>query len=70
MTEQEKQKQDVVFYCKFCKIAVKPEKTKTRYVYKCPTCKKDNVAFGSKKGVCDYFHIKEHQLVIEGEDKK
>lgn len=48
----------IVFYCKDCREIIKGEKIGNTYTYKCPTCKGDNVAFGTKKSVNNFYHLK------------
>jgi phage FluMu protein Com len=50
----------IYFFCRECqKIVLNPKKKGASYEYSCPECKKDNVAFGTKAAICDYFHIKD-----------
>ncbi|MBU0981876.1 hypothetical protein KKC94_04260 [Patescibacteria group bacterium] len=54
---------EMLFYCRDCqKLVFNPTKKGDKYVYVCPFCKGDRVAFGTKSAVCDYFHIKEGAL--------
>jgi Zn finger protein HypA/HybF involved in hydrogenase expression len=48
----------ISFYCKNCREIVKGEKIGSKYVYKCPSCKGENVAFGSTKSIANFFHVK------------
>lgn len=57
-TPTEEAKTEIVFYCKTCqKLVEKPVKVGNKYVYKCPECKKDNVAFGTKESIESHFRI-------------
>lgn len=59
----EKSELEMLFYCRDCqKVVVDPKKKGDKYVYECPICKKDRVAFGTKNAVMDFFHIKEGML--------
>ncbi len=65
MTEEQENKptSNIVFFCRDCqKVVAKPEKVGAKYIYKCSVCKGDDVAFGTKKSICDYFHLKEKDL--------
>ncbi len=63
--EQEKKStSNIIFFCRDCqKVVDKPQKVGSKYVYKCPICDGKGVAFGTKKSICDYFHLKEKDLV-------
>lgn len=55
---EEKVATEILFYCKICKELVKnPKKIGNKYVYKCPHCGKDKVAFGSKESIESYFNL-------------
>ena len=57
-SEKDLKTTEILFYCKFCKELIEdPKKIGNRYVYKCPKCGKDRVAFGSKSSIESYFHI-------------
>jgi len=49
----------IVFYCKDCKQIVKVEKIGNTYLYKCHECKGENVVFGTKKSIQNFYHLKE-----------
>lgn len=66
MTEENIQ---ILFFCRDCqKVVDSPEKQGNKYEYKCPLCKSDKVAFGTRAAICDFFHIKEAALtkMLEG----
>ncbi len=48
----------IVFYCKDCRKTIKGEKVGAKYVYKCPDCKSENVAFGTPKSITNFYHLK------------
>lgn len=48
----------IVFYCKDCRKIIKGEKVGAKYVYKCPDCKSENVAFGTPKSINNFYHLK------------
>lgn len=48
----------IVFYCKDCRKIIKGEKVGAKYVYKCPDCKSENVAFGTPKSINSFYHLK------------
>ena len=53
----------MLFFCRDCqKVVVDPKKKGGKYVYICPICNKDRVAFGTGRAICDFFHIKESML--------
>lgn len=61
--KEEKSGPNILFFCRECQHIVKePKKVGNKYVYKCPDCKTDNVAFGTKKSICSYFRLKEKDL--------
>ncbi|MBU1019518.1 MAG: hypothetical protein ABII07_05890 [Patescibacteria group bacterium] len=66
MTTEEKQlvdAPDILFFCRECqKIVKEPKKIGSKYIYKCPVCSSENVAFGTRKSVCSYFHVKDKEL--------
>ncbi len=69
MSEQQASKERVspiVFYCKDCGVLVKPTKCGNKYVYKAP-CGTKNVAFGTKKSIASFFHLKEEELVVQND---
>lgn len=55
---------NILFFCRDCqKVVPDPKKIGAKYAYQCPTCDSKNVAFGTKRSICDYFHLKEKDLV-------
>ena len=48
----------IVFYCKDCRAITKGEKIGVKYVYKCATCKGENIAFGTPKSISNFYHLK------------
>ena len=48
----------IAFYCKDCREIIKAEKIGSKYVYKCPNCNGENVAFGSVKSINNFYHLK------------
>ena len=55
---------NILFFCRDCqKVVTGPKKIGSRYIYQCPICNGKNVAFGTKRSICDYFHLKEKDLV-------
>lgn len=65
MAEEEKKSEipGILFFCRECQKLVKePKKVANKYVYKCPVCSSDNVAFGTRSSICSYFHLKDRDL--------
>ncbi len=62
--EKEKNKiSNILFFCRDCqKVVPDPKRIGKKYSYKCSACDGKNVAFGTKKSICDYFHLKEKDL--------
>lgn len=59
MTE-EKFASPIYFFCRKCqKIVLNPKRKGDKYEYVCSVCNGEDVAFGTKEAVCDFFHIKE-----------
>lgn len=56
--EVQTQEIPIVFYCKDCKEIIKGEKIGAKYLYKCPKCKGENVAFGTPKSIGNFYHLK------------
>lgn len=59
---------NIVFYCKDCEQIVDVSRCGKKYVYKCKKCGTKNVAFGTKKSIYSFFHVKED--AEEREDTK
>ncbi len=66
MTKKEEKQIDtpgILFFCRECqKLTKEPKKVGAKYAYNCPVCKSDNVAFGTRKSICSYFHLKDRDL--------
>ncbi len=64
MAEEKKNSvSNILFFCRDCqKVVAEPKKVGSKYVYKCSVCDGKNVAFGTKKSICDYFHLKDRDL--------
>lgn len=53
----------ILFYCRDCqRVVLDPKKKSDQYLYQCPHCKSDRVAFGTKQAICEFFHIKDSML--------
>lgn len=59
---------EIIFYCKDCEEIVDTERCGRKYVYRCKKCGTKNVAFGSRKSICNFFHLKE-KSEKSGEEK-
>lgn len=69
----ESSEQSMLFYCRDCqRIVVDPKKKGDKYIYLCPFCKGERVAFGTKNAICDFFNIKESMLgkMLDNQSKK
>jgi len=60
----------IIFYCKDCEEVVDTERVGKKYVYRCRKCGTKNVAFGTKKSIYSYFHIKDEPEEIPSEGAK
>lgn len=55
--EDQWEEQKIVFFCTECEKLVNPQKKAKKLKFYCPECKSENVAYGTEKSICDYFHL-------------
>jgi Zn finger protein HypA/HybF involved in hydrogenase expression len=48
----------LVFYCKNCEKIVNATQTRKKFCFRCPECKKMEVAFGTKESISNHYRIK------------
>jgi Zn finger protein HypA/HybF involved in hydrogenase expression len=65
MTEEKTEEQvvdpdanKITFYCKDCKEVAEVHRDGKKYVFNCKQCGGKNVVYGTKRGIMDYFHLK------------
>ena len=65
-------KEPITYYCKDCEKFVEVKPVGRKFVYKCAVCSTKNVAFGTKKSLISYYHIKEEgkTYTMSEEEKK
>lgn len=51
--------EEIVFFCKDCRELSEVKRVGRQYVYTCSKCGTKNVAFGTRKSIMNFFHIKE-----------
>lgn len=50
----------IVYYCRECKGAVKPQRIGKKLSFKCTECDK-NVSFGTEESINNYYKVKQKQ---------
>lgn len=48
----------LVFFCKKCEELVEAKQTKKKFTFRCPKCKKNEVAFGTEESIKNHYRIK------------
>lgn len=76
MTEEEKNSDEMAFFCKDCSRVLtekQVERCGKRLVFKTKECGTKNVAFGSKKSIYGFFRVEEMEKKLKkngGEELK
>ena len=46
---------ELIFFCKNCEEKVVATQTHKKFTFRCPKCKKDEIAFGTKESIENHY---------------